>query len=660
MFKKRIVLGVLCSICLFTMVSASIADDSGSTNFSDFSAKKQKIENPYVEVPSAIKNMYNPDRFPDIYMITQPNCLFTSRASYELIQNGKKPGTMASHGSVWNYDTDVPIIFYGKGIKQNYLGGEANLIDIAPTLAYLAGVQRPSAAKGRVLNEIIEPESAVWSSEERPKVIVLFSLDQGRLDYLNVFDDAFSFLKKNIIAKGASFAGGRITYAKTATAVSHSSVGTGTIPGIHGVLGNNVIQADGTFPLTIDDGNSTDYGHGDLSPHNLLVATLADELDRRYNNKSIIVSSSSYARAAIGVAGHGAYYNDSDYAYEGADKDIVFSCNRYAGVPYTNTDYYSLPDYLNAQTNSDIHIKNWLKKYYNLDIESTPWTQDLTLIDTTQFSASDEPIGHASAKFPWNETYSFNHPLSDSGEAEPDMLQSFQNYKKGETILSKKYYNASISPFLDLWNIDLNLLVMDKEKVGQDNVPDFVFCHIKSLDIIGHSYGVYSGEIYNYMFFADYMINKVVKWLNENVGENQYTCVFFADHGGSNVTTNGTWIINEDVTEAMEAQFGVGIIKKMAEDQIWINHDILKNSGNTLENVSTWMENNFNWAMKAYTSNQVRFNTQNYVNDACAVFNENYDIRIPNLDIFGTTIPIVLKRYNNPDDPIGYYWNYQP
>ena len=660
MFKKKLLLGVLCFICLFTMVSASIGDDTGSTNSSDFSTQKQKIENPYVEVPSAIKNMYHPDRFPDIYMITQPNCLFTSRASYELIQNGEKPSTVASHGSVWNYDTDIPIIFYGKGIKQNYLGGEANLIDITPTLAYLAGVQRPSAAQGRVLNEIIEPEAAVWTSEERPKVLVLFSLDQCRLDYLNVFDDAFSFLKQNIIAKGSSFAGGRISYAKTATAVSHSSVGTGTIPGIHGVLGNNVIQPDGTFPLTIDDGNSTDYGHGDLSPHNLLVATFADELDRRYNNKSIIISSSSYARAAIGVAGHGAYYNDSDYAYEGADKDIVFSCNRYAGVPYTNTDYYSLPDYLNAETNSEIHIKNWLKKYYNLDIESTPWTQDLTLIDTTQFSASDEPVGHASAKFSWDETYTFNHPLIDSDEAEPDMLQSFQNYKEDGTILSKKYYNASISPFLDLWNIDLNLSIMDREEVGQDNVPDFVFCHIKSLDIVGHSYGVYSGEIYNYMFFADYMIKKVIKWLDENVGENQYTCVFFADHGANNVTNNGTWIVNEDVTESMEAQFGAGIIKKMYGDQIWLDHDILKSSGSTLENVTAWMENNFDWAMKAYSSNQVGFNTQNYVNEASAVLNGNYDISIPNLDVFGTTIPIVLKQYNNPDDPIGYYWNYQP
>lgn len=660
MSKKKLLLGVLCFIYLFTMTSTSIGNDTVSINSSDFRAQKQKIENPYVDVPSAIRNMYNPDLFPDIYMMTQPNCLFTSRTNYEKIQNGEKPGTVASHGSVWNYDTDIPIIFYGKGIKQNYLGGEANLIDIAPTLAYLTGVQRPSAAKGRVLNEIIEPETAVWTSEDRPKVVVLFSLDQARLDYLNVFDDAFSFLKENIIAKGSSFAGGRITHAKTATAVSHSSVGTGTIPGIHGVLGNNVIQPDDTFPLTIDDGNRTDYGHGDLSPHNLLVPTLADELDRRYSNKSIIVSSSSYARAAIGVAGHGAYYDGSDYAYEGADKDFVFSCNRYAGVPYTNTDYYALPDYLNAETNSEIHVKNWLKKYYNLDIESTPWTQDLTLMDTTRFSASDEPIGHASAQFPWDETYTFNHPLIDNDEVEPDMLQSFQNYREDETILSKKYYNSSISPFLDLWNIDLNLLIMDNEKVGQDNVPDLVFCHIKSLDIVGHNYGIYSGEIYNYMFFADYMIKKVIKWLNENVGENQYTCVFFSDHGANNVTNNGTWIVKEDVTEAMEAQFGVGIIKKMSGDQIWIDHDILESSGNTLENVAAWMENNFTWAMKAYTSNQVRLNTPNYVNDASAVFNENHDISIPNLDVFGTMMPIILKKYSNPNDPIGYYWKFQP
>jgi predicted AlkP superfamily pyrophosphatase or phosphodiesterase len=601
MAKKAAVFVSLFLMLCFGMGMLTLQSGTASEKSDDPAGQARKIENPYVEVPSAIQNMYHPTRFPSIYLITQPNCLFTDKATYEKIQNGEKPGTVASHGSVWNYDTDVPIIFYGKGIKKGYLGGEANLIDIAPTLAYLAGVQRPAAAKGRILNEIIEPEAATWNSEERPKVLVLFSLDQGRSDYLNVFEDAFAFLKGQVIKNGATFAQSRICYAKTATAVSHTAVGTGTIPGIHGILGNNVLQADGSFPLSVDDGNATDYGHGDLSPHNILVPTLADELDRRYNNRSVVISSSSYARAAVGVAGHGAYYKDGDYAYSGADKDIVFACNRYSGLPYTNTDFYTLPDYFDAKNNPDIHIKNWLKKYYGLDIESTPWSHDLTVMDNGPYSASQSPVGHASASFPWGETYTFSYPLATTAEAEPYMLQRYQDYNKDTTVLSKRYYNASTSPFLDLWNADLNLMAMEKEKVGQDNVPDFVFFHLKSMDVVGHSYGVYSGEIYNYMFFGDYIIKKVTQWLDRNVGEGNYTCVFFGDHGGNNVAVNGQWIVKEDMKEAMEARFGSGILSQFAEDQIWIN----PKNGVSYEEVASWMEENFDWVVQAYSAKEV-------------------------------------------------------
>ena len=561
----------------------------------------QSVENPYTQVFSSVVNMYHPDRFPDIYAVTQPNCLFTSLAEYEKIKKGEKPTTIASHGSLWNYDANVPIIFYGKGIKKGYLGGKADLIDIAPTLAYLTGVQPPSASQGRVLSEILEPEAAAWNSEDRPKVVVLFSLDQCRADDLNSFEDAFAFLKQQVIAKGASFAEGHISYAKTETAVSHTSVGTGTVPGIHGITGNNILLSDNSFPLAIDDGNKTDFGHGNLSPHNLLVATFADELDRRYNNRSIILSSSGYARAAIGIAGHGAYYQDKGWQYSGADKDIVFSCNMYSGVPYTNSDYYRLPDYLDVNNNPDIHVKSWLKKYYALDIETTPWTHDLTLTDSSPYSASDTPVGHASAAFAWGETYTFSYPLIKKGAAEPFPLQYYQNYNKETTVLTDKYSNATVSPFFDLWNTDLNLMIMEKENVGKDNIPDFAFFHLKSLDVVGHRYGVYAGETYNYLFFADYMIKKVIRWLDKNVGEGKYTCVFFADHGGTNVIANGTWIVNEDVKSAMETKFGTGILRNISNDQIWLNTDMLKEKDISLKTVASWMEDNFSWVFRAYT-----------------------------------------------------------
>ena len=265
--KRAIVPALLLVAAFLLPKGVRIAKEAGAQGRPKGASSVSSLGNPYLEVPAAIRNMYHPQRFPDLYLLTRPNCLFTGRAEFHRISKGRKPETIAGHGSPWNYDSDVPIIFYGKGIKKGFLGAEAQLTDIAPTLAFLAGVQRPSAATGRVLHEILDPAAAAWGAAQRPRVLVLFSLDQCRSDYIHLYDDAFAFIKKHAIADGSTFAQGRVPNAKTETAVSHASVGTGTIAGIHGITGNNIIQPDGSYPLAIDDGNAgLRYGYGDLKP----------------------------------------------------------------------------------------------------------------------------------------------------------------------------------------------------------------------------------------------------------------------------------------------------------------------------------------------------------------------------------------------------------
>ncbi len=599
----------VCLILAVVMAPAGglVTGESGAPAAAAISFSAVSMENSYLDVPSAIRNMYHPQRFPDIYILARPYCLFTSRTEYQKISKGQKPETVAGHGSCWNYDADVPIIFYGKGIKEGYLGGTANLTDIAPTLAYLAGVQSPAAATGRVLHEILRPEAAGWNSAERPKVLVLFSLDQCRREYLSVYSNAFSFLVAHIIPKGASFAQGRVPNAKTETAVSHASVGTGTIAGLHGIVGNNIMQTDNSYPLAIDDGNAgPHYGYGDLSPRNLLVPTLADEMDLRYGNESIILCSSSYGRAAIGIAGHGASWKAKDFTGTGADKDIVFVTNWRSGAPYTNTDYFELPDYLDARINPDVTVRRWLQKYYGIDIETASWSHNLKITDKSPYAVGEKTIGHTSAAFPWGQTYNFNHPIIKQGEPEPDKLQRYQDYVPGSTVLSDKYSETVKTPFFDLWNFDLNLIAMEKEKVGRDNVPDLVFFHLKSLDSIGHKFGIYSGELFNYMFFAGYLIEKVIRWLDANVGAGNYTAVFFGDHGAAQVTGDGQWVVREDVQEALESRFGNAIVRRMEGDQLWLNQEAVQKSGASHETIARWMESHFPWVVRAFTKGEVR------------------------------------------------------
>jgi predicted AlkP superfamily pyrophosphatase or phosphodiesterase len=65
-------------------------------------------------------------------------------------------GTGTTHGSPYNYDTNVPLMIMGKQwIKPGVYGQYAEVVDIAPTLAHLLRLRPPSGAEGRVLTETL-------------------------------------------------------------------------------------------------------------------------------------------------------------------------------------------------------------------------------------------------------------------------------------------------------------------------------------------------------------------------------------------------------------------------------------------------------------------------------------------------------------------------
>ncbi|HYO90377.1 MAG TPA: alkaline phosphatase family protein, partial [Pyrinomonadaceae bacterium] len=68
-------------------------------------------------------------------------------------------GTIAAtHGSPYSYDTHVPLIIMGRSLAPGRYAQAATPADIAPTLAFLLGVQAPSNATGRVLTEALTPQ----------------------------------------------------------------------------------------------------------------------------------------------------------------------------------------------------------------------------------------------------------------------------------------------------------------------------------------------------------------------------------------------------------------------------------------------------------------------------------------------------------------------
>jgi len=95
-------------------------------------------------VDTRVRNGFNPARSPDIFTVTEPYYLFGA--------------TGTGHGSPYEYDTHVPVIFLGPAIRirPGSYPGAIGVEDIAPTLAALLAIEPPSGNMGRVLTEMLK------------------------------------------------------------------------------------------------------------------------------------------------------------------------------------------------------------------------------------------------------------------------------------------------------------------------------------------------------------------------------------------------------------------------------------------------------------------------------------------------------------------------
>ncbi|HEY4155809.1 MAG TPA: alkaline phosphatase family protein, partial [Puia sp.] len=147
----------------------------------------------------------------------------------------------------------------------------------------------------------------------RPKLVVGIVVDQMRWDYLYRFynryqDGGF----KRLINQGFSCENTLINYLPSYTAVGHTCVFTGSVPSISGISGNDwTDQLSGARVYCTDDSTVQAVGApgspaGKMSPRNLLVSTVTDELRIATNFQSRVVGVSLKDRASILPAGHAA------------------------------------------------------------------------------------------------------------------------------------------------------------------------------------------------------------------------------------------------------------------------------------------------------------------------------------------------------------------
>ncbi len=61
-----------------------------------------------------------------------------------------------THGSSFTYDTNVPVLFYGKGITKGSSAKYHTITDVAPTLSVLLKIKFPSGCSGQPITEIVD------------------------------------------------------------------------------------------------------------------------------------------------------------------------------------------------------------------------------------------------------------------------------------------------------------------------------------------------------------------------------------------------------------------------------------------------------------------------------------------------------------------------
>lgn len=89
-----------------------------------------------------IQNSFYPRRSGDVVINLMPSWI-------EMADNVR-----SASGSMYDYDTHVPLIFYGAGIKAQSVDRTIDMTSVAPTLARIMKIGKPIASEGETLKEI--------------------------------------------------------------------------------------------------------------------------------------------------------------------------------------------------------------------------------------------------------------------------------------------------------------------------------------------------------------------------------------------------------------------------------------------------------------------------------------------------------------------------
>ena len=325
----------------------------------------------------------------------------------------------------------------------------------------------------------------------RPKLVVGIMVDQMRWDYLYRFYERYSnggF--KRMLNEGFSCENAYINYIPSVTGIGHSTVYTGSVPAIHGITGNEwIIQATGktmycAADSTVSTVGSNSESAGKMSPKNMLVTSMTDELRLATNFRSKVIAIASKDRGSILPGGHTA---NAAYWYDGGSGNWISST------------YYmkTLPSWV-----SKFNDQKYPEKYLKQD-----WNTLYPINTYLQSSKDDAPYEGRFAGM--------------SGSTFP--VKTSEMLSGGLGLITSTPYGSSLT-------LDLAKAAIDNEGLGADAITDFLAISVSSPDYIGHQFGPNSIEVEDTYLRLDRDLAILFSHLDTKVGKGNYTVFLTADH----------------------------------------------------------------------------------------------------------------------------------
>jgi predicted AlkP superfamily pyrophosphatase or phosphodiesterase len=393
----------------------------------------------------------------------------------------------------------------------------------------------------------------------RPKLVVGLMVDQMRWDFLYRYYDRYSNNGfKRLMREGFNCENTQIPYAQTVTAAGHTCVYTGSVPAIHGIMGNDWYDKSlGHEVYCTDDAAVKTIGGSEkampMSPKNLWTSTICDELKLATNFKAKTIGIAIKDRGGILPVGHMA---DAAYWYDGTSGNWVTSTYYMQQLPKWTVDF-------NAKKITDQFYKN-------------DWN---TLYPINTYQQSDADNAGYEGK------YSF-----ETAPVFPHILQS---------RIGKDYSTISATPYGNSMTLEFAKTAMKAESMGKDAVTDFLAVSLSSTDYVGHQFGPNSIEIEDTYLRLDKDISDFLIYLDKEVGKGQYAVFLTADHGvahtpgflkAHNYPVTTLPRANDIISKKAEEKFGIkNLIKDYSNYQLYLNDAAIDSAGKNKKEIKTFI-----------------------------------------------------------------------